>query len=99
MKATNPPAGVVRGSLPRRVRRRIWCKRAPLGFRLKLWWHRLWIRRNEFHKTLNIDTSFRWVMCDCEWDAYCADVAYRRGIAHERDLKRNTGESSDRRRE
>ena len=97
MNATISPQDASAGlrSVRRFVRRRIWHRRAPLRYRLKLWWHRLWIRRNEFHRTLNIDTSFRWVMCDCEWDAYCADVTYRRGVAHERHLKRSTPNGPD----
>jgi hypothetical protein len=53
---------------------------------LLLFWYRLWIRKNEFHKSLAIDP---WAVIDMptEWkEAYYADLTRRRTIAHERDL-------------
>ena len=66
--------------------RQIWNPRPPLRCRLKVWWQRLWIRRDEFHRTLNADHDALLHMCDCERRRYWADIARRRGIAHERHL-------------
>ena len=66
--------------------RQIWNPRPPLRCRLKVWWQRLWIRRDEFHRTLNADHDALLHMCDCERRRYWADIARRRGISHERAL-------------
>ncbi len=67
----------------RNMRRRIWNKR------IKLWWHRLFVRRNEFHPSLNMDVEAMMVMDEEELERYCEDLAIRRAIAHNRDLARN----------
>jgi hypothetical protein len=64
------------------VWRRIWNKR------IKLWWYRLWIRKNEFHRSLDNDLEALYVMTPQERSAYQRDLVRRRGIAHERDLAR-----------
>ncbi len=73
-------------------------------------WHRLWVRENEFHTSLNMDTD---VMRHLAMGAspltqlllgftsipeYLRDLTWRRAIAHERDLlgRRNTYSSFDR---
>ena len=64
------------------IRRRLWNKH------IKLFWYRLYVRRNEFHKSLNTDFDAMVVMdCD-EMKAYYADLQRRRTIAHKRDLRR-----------
>lgn len=60
------------------LRRRIWNKR------LKLWWYRLWVRRNEFHKSLETDMEAMLAMDEDELASYYADLQRRRVIAHKR---------------
>lgn len=55
------------------------------GFRL--WWHRLWIRQDEFHKSFDIDLEAMSCMSREEQEYYLAELTKRRNIAHERDMK------------
>ncbi|OQB09009.1 MAG: hypothetical protein BWY21_00968 [Parcubacteria group bacterium ADurb.Bin216] len=55
------------------------------GFRL--WWHRLWIRQDEFHKSFDIDLEAMSCMSREEQEYYLAELTKRRNIAHERDIK------------
>lgn len=68
------------GNLLVSAKRRIWNKR------LKLWWYQLWIRENEFHRSLNIDIEAVLVMNDHEKDNYMFDLVRRREIAHNREI-------------
>ena len=73
----------VRYGLPesiRNIRRRIWNKR------LKLWWYRLFVRKDEFHHSLQMDLDALLVMDDDEKQAYLSDLQRRRTIAHRRSL-------------
>ena len=63
---------------------RIWNKRPPWRIRLKLWWSRLFIRSDEFHKSLSTDIHIMRYMCDCEKGRYCDDIGARRLEAHRR---------------
>ena len=64
----------------RNIRRRVWNKR------LKLWWYQLFIRKNEFHPSLNTDIEAMLVMNDEELEIYRNDLYRRRVIAHNRDI-------------
>ena len=64
----------------RNIRRRIWNKR------IKLWWHCLFIRKNEFHSSLNTDAEAMIVMDENEIERYYDDLGRRRAIAHRRSL-------------
>lgn len=64
----------------RSIRRRIWNKG------IKLFWFRLWIRRDEFHPSLSTDAEAMMGMNPEEMAAYHDDIARRRAIAHKRDL-------------
>lgn len=68
--------------------RRIWNKGTPLRIRLRVWWARLWVRRDEFHRSLSLDAEAMSHMCDCERKRYALDLAERRLAAHEADLTR-----------
>lgn len=74
----------VRHSLGR-LKRKIWNKR------IKLWWARLWIRKDEFHWSLDIDTLARFEMTSEENEKYMADLARRRQLAHQRDSEKRQG--------
>jgi len=63
-----------------RLRRRLWNRG------LKLCWYKLWIRKNEFHKSLDIDPNALTEMTREEREEYMNDLVKRRNIAHERDL-------------
>lgn len=67
-------------SLLGKTKRRIWNKH------ILLWWHRLYIRKNEFHCSLNMDVLAILEMDEQETKKYFADLARRRKIAHQRDL-------------
>lgn len=64
----------------RNIRRRFW------NAGIKLWWYRLFIRKGEFHKSLDLDIDAMIVMDDEKLQKYCDDVVRRRLISHERDL-------------
>ncbi len=61
---------------------KIWNKRTPIRTRLILWWHRLWLRDDEFHHSLDINVKIMEHMCDCEKERYSNDLAGRRFRAH-----------------
>jgi hypothetical protein len=61
------------------IRRRIWNKH------ILLWWYRLWIRRDEFHVSLNTDVDALRVMDEKEIEEYYSDLARRKKISHRRD--------------
>ncbi|MFA7151239.1 MAG: hypothetical protein WC158_03660, partial [Candidatus Paceibacterota bacterium] len=52
-----------------------------------LWWNRLWIRKDEFHPSLNSDVEAMMEMTKEEKMAYLKDLMIRRRIAHLRDLE------------
>jgi len=54
---------------------------------LRLWWHRLWIRKDEFHESLVMDSEAMLEMTQEECDKYRADLCRRRQIAHQRDME------------
>ncbi len=64
------------------VKRCLWNKR------LRLWWYRLWIRKDEFHKSLDMDIEAMLVMNKKEREAYIKDLIKRRDIAHRRENKK-----------
>lgn len=68
-------------SLARR-KRRFW------NAGLRLWWHRLWIREDEFHPSLDSDPLALSVMTPGERRAYLRDLYQRRAIAHKRRMFR-----------
>jgi len=53
---------------------------------LKQKWNRLWIRKSEFHKSLDVDGTALMYMNKEEREKYMADLVKRRNIAHNRDL-------------
>ncbi|MDD4409307.1 MAG: hypothetical protein PHW52_01500 [Candidatus Pacebacteria bacterium] len=55
---------------------------------IKLWWYRLWVRRNEFHPSLTIDDKAMSCMLISKQKTYLSDLNRRREIAHKRDMKR-----------
>lgn len=63
-----------------RIKRKLWNKR------LLLWWYRAWIRKNEFHRSLNIDQIAMSVMDTEERKKYLKDLSDRREKAHQNSL-------------
>ena len=53
---------------------------------LLLWWNRFWIRKDEFHKSLDMDGRAMAGMSEKRRKKYTEDLMWRREIAHERDL-------------
>lgn len=64
------------------IKSHIWNKR------ILLWWYRLWIRKDEFHDSLDIDLGAAFVMNDEELKKYKEDLYRRRDIAHRRDFEK-----------
>lgn len=60
-----------------------------LKSRIKLAWDRLWVRKDEFDKSLDLDCTLMSTMTDEEWESYQFDLIKRRNAAHEKDLKNN----------
>jgi len=54
--------------------------------KLILFWDRLWIRKNEFHKSLDFNADLYLKLSPKEREKYDRDLTKRRYIAHERDL-------------
>lgn len=55
-------------------------------WRIRHWWQRLWIRKDEFHPSLNMDVGVMYNMTENEKTEYLNDLVRRRNIAHERDI-------------
>jgi hypothetical protein len=55
--------------------------------RIRLWWSRLWIRKNEFHSSLDSDNNAVMEMSMEQRHKYQADLYCRRKIAHQRSLR------------
>lgn len=53
---------------------------------LKLGWYRLWVRKDEFHPSLNMDVKAMVGMSKEVRKKYELDLVRRRQIAHDRDL-------------
>ncbi len=60
---------------------------------IKLWWYRLWIRKNEFHRSLRIDVEAVLAMSDKQQKEYILDLLRRREVAHNRDMLRSSREN------
>jgi len=67
-------------SMPKKAKRRIWNKHILLR------WHRLWVRKDEFHSSLSMDPAAMFGMEEREVKKYFKDLIRRRDIAHQRDL-------------
>jgi len=59
----------------------VWNKQPPIFSRLKLWWYRLWVRKSEYHYSVDFDKEITKTMCKCELQRYTEDMAARRTIA------------------
>lgn len=55
-------------------------------WRLRLWWSRLWVRKDEFHWTLDLDMDIYINLSEEKRKWYMSDLVRRRKIAHERDM-------------
>ena len=66
---------------------RVWYQLKLLPYRPRIWWDTLWIRKDEFHRSLNMNISAMQRMNNADQKKYVADLARRREIAHERDLE------------
>ena len=64
------------------LKRRIWDKR------IKLWWNKLFLRKNELDPSLDMDYEAMSVMNDKEFGRYQADLVRRRTIAHKKDIEK-----------
>ena len=53
---------------------------------IKLRWNKLWIRKDEFHSSLDMDASMMMHMNEKEKKKYLNDLNKRRNIAHRRGL-------------
>jgi len=49
-------------------------------------WSKLWIRKDEFHSSLNIDVESMLYMNEKQREKYTIDLIKRRNIAHKRGL-------------
>lgn len=69
--------------LPIKVKRRVWNKG------ILLWRHKLWIRKDEFSRSLDIDVDAMLAMKEEERVRYIRNLIRRREIAHERKLEKS----------
>ena len=63
-----------------RIVRRMWL----VGIKNR--WNKLWIRKDEFHSSLDLDGEAMMYMNEKEREKYIKDLVRRRNIAHERGL-------------
>jgi len=63
-------------------------KRKILNRGIKLFWNKLWVRKDEFHSSLDIDPKAISSMNHKEQEKYMNDLVRRRNIAHERDINK-----------
>ena len=66
-----------------KIKRCVWNKR------FRLWWRQLWIRKDEFHNSLDIDPEAMMEMDKRERGGYFSNLMNRRKTAHQRDLARS----------
>ena len=66
--------------LPHKLKRVIWHKY------VLVWWGKAWVRKDEFHSSLDIDVAAAMEMTPQQRKAYYASPTRRRQIAHEREL-------------
>ena len=66
--------------LPSKIKRRIWNKH------ILLWWYKLWIRKDEFHHSLDMDGVAMLEMNEQERKKYFVNLVRRREKAHQRNL-------------
>lgn len=52
--------------------------------RIKLLWYRLWIRSNQFHKSLDTDLDILLTTNDEQREKYSEELSKRRKLAHEK---------------
>ena len=50
-------------------------------YKLRYYWYFLWIRKNEFHKSLDIDIMYL-LYCKPDFNKYYSDLSDRRKTAH-----------------
>ena len=78
-----------RGAFMHRVHRFVsWLRYQAkmLRHRPRLAWTRAWIRRDEFHRSLDLDEAVMLDMNDADRKRYIVDLIRRRNEAHERDI-------------
>ena len=61
-------------------------KRIVINKWIQEFWYNLWIRKNEFHKSLDINVLACFVMNEKEYKIYLKNLQKRRNIAHKRTL-------------
>lgn len=65
----------------------VWIKSRIWNRGILLAWNRLWIRKDEFHNSLSLDPFAMRGMNKKQKSKYLNDLARRRNIAHQRDLR------------
>jgi len=60
-----------------------------LRHRPRMFWNKLWVRKDEFHKSLEMDASAMMTMSREDVQKHMDDLVRRRNIAHQRDLERD----------
>ena len=63
---------------------KIWIQGTPVRIKLKLWWCRLWVRKDEFHWTLDYGSLNMLYMTKEGMKWHHKDLTRRRDIAHSR---------------
>ncbi len=54
--------------------------------KIRVWWNFFWIRKNEFHSSLDMDGVAMLKMSDKERKKYLSELTRRRQLAHESSL-------------
>jgi hypothetical protein len=64
-------------------------KRIVMHWKIRVWWAKLWVRQDELHKSLDIDTKAVLKMNQEQRVEYFNDLRRRRDIAHKRTIEKN----------
>jgi hypothetical protein len=57
-----------------------------LRIKLRHFWYSTWIRKDEFHRSLDIDFDYMMILDSEDVQKYLSNLNKRRRISHERDL-------------
>lgn len=59
-----------------------------MRYSIRHYWYFLWIREDEFHKSLDIDVEYI-QNCRANLNEHLNDLSRRRQIAHDRDIRKS----------
>ena len=65
-----------------------WLYQSAFGSWIRVWWHQLWVRQDEFHRSLSMDDTAMQHMVPAQREKYEHDLHRRQQVAHQRAERR-----------